>query len=525
MRRWISRSTPQQLRVLFFLSIIHHTTTMFRTSNYFFFALLILLNIKPACSQPPSILWTWQNSGSGDYKAVDAIVTDSGAIIYTGSYAESMFDDTYPTVGKVSAVGDSVWMNVTDTLNYWKTSGIIECSDGTFMLCGSRLDTIEGIRRQVFYHTSSIGSLFWARDIDGEEDEVANTLIASPDGGYVTCGFRNHHSWPLGYGLLTAKVNSSADTLWTRACSPSSDWRVEGNRIIAVQTGGYAALGFAYSLEEPLIPSAFYFVRLNENGDTLWTRMYYGEGANVANEGAALCETDDGGFILAGNTSESATSLCMIRVIRTDANGVVIWDRVVAQNCFRSPWVTDIIPAWGGGWALTGGIVTEFQDGYNYLLMGISDNGDSLWSAEYPTGGDGTAKRVLCVPDGYVLVGTVLGGGFTQHRVLLIKVTRENLAAGDPIIPTRTNVFTAYPNPFNSTTTISFTLTHPSEVKLNVYDVLGRSAGKLPFASTNIYPAGSHQIKFDGSALSSGIYFVQLQAGGNAQTKKMMLLK
>ena len=82
-----------------------------------------------------------------------------------------------------------------------------------------------------------------------------------------------------------------------------------------------------------------------------------------------------------------------------------------------------------------------------------------------------------------------------------------------------------YPNPFNSSTTISFSLPHASEVTFTIYDVLGRNVGKQPFASSKNYSAGENRIVFDGAGLSSGIYFVRMEAGGNVQTKKMMLLR
>jgi hypothetical protein len=85
---------------------------------------------------------------------------------------------------------------------------------------------------------------------------------------------------------------------------------------------------------------------------------------------------------------------------------------------------------------------------------------------------------------------------------------------------------TCYPNPFNPTTTISFTLPHEARVDLNVYDVTGRIVRRL--AGGHIGPplqAGEHRIEFDGSDLPSGIYFAWLDAGEVSQTRKMVLLK
>jgi len=84
-----------------------------------------------------------------------------------------------------------------------------------------------------------------------------------------------------------------------------------------------------------------------------------------------------------------------------------------------------------------------------------------------------------------------------------------------------------YPNPFNPTTKISFTLPMFSKVTVKVYDVLGREVQMLVNDNMN---AGSFIIDFNGSELSSGVYFVRLTADGRdgkrfADTKRMTLIK
>ncbi|NQT27249.1 T9SS type A sorting domain-containing protein [candidate division KSB1 bacterium] len=79
-----------------------------------------------------------------------------------------------------------------------------------------------------------------------------------------------------------------------------------------------------------------------------------------------------------------------------------------------------------------------------------------------------------------------------------------------------------YPNPFNPTTTISYTLPVASDVQLTVYDILGNEVMSLVNENKN---AGVHHVTFDGMKVSSGIYFYRLEAGHNVQTHKMMLLK
>jgi len=80
----------------------------------------------------------------------------------------------------------------------------------------------------------------------------------------------------------------------------------------------------------------------------------------------------------------------------------------------------------------------------------------------------------------------------------------------------------AYPNPFNSSTIISFELQSASFVELVVYDVMGREAARL---IDEFKTAGTYEVTFDGSELASGVYFARLNAGEFMQTRKMLLLK
>jgi subtilisin family serine protease len=79
-----------------------------------------------------------------------------------------------------------------------------------------------------------------------------------------------------------------------------------------------------------------------------------------------------------------------------------------------------------------------------------------------------------------------------------------------------------YPNPFNPSTTICYTIPVDSRVELKVYDLLGREIKTLINAPET---AGSHKAEFNASALSSGIYFYKITAGGFSAVKKMLLMK
>ena len=85
-------------------------------------------------------------------------------------------------------------------------------------------------------------------------------------------------------------------------------------------------------------------------------------------------------------------------------------------------------------------------------------------------------------------------------------------------------LFENYPNPFNPKTAIGFSLLAVGNVSLKVFDVLGSEVATL--LNNETLEAGEHNIQFDASLFSSGIYFYRLNVDGKfSETKKMMLLK
>jgi len=96
-------------------------------------------------------------------------------------------------------------------------------------------------------------------------------------------------------------------------------------------------------------------------------------------------------------------------------------------------------------------------------------------------------------------------------------------------IPTQYSLSQNYPNPFNPSTKIKYTIpsitlsgVEESFVTLKIFDVLGNEIATLV---NEEQPAGSYEVNFSATDLTSGIYFYKLQAGSFVETKKMILIR
>jgi hypothetical protein len=89
-------------------------------------------------------------------------------------------------------------------------------------------------------------------------------------------------------------------------------------------------------------------------------------------------------------------------------------------------------------------------------------------------------------------------------------------------LPGRAVLQQNYPNPFNAVTVVSYRLSVASDVKLIVYDIVGREVAVLVKEREG---PGRYEARFDGTWLSSGVYFYKLEAGSFVQTRKLVLLR
>jgi hypothetical protein len=108
-----------------------------------------------------------------------------------------------------------------------------------------------------------------------------------------------------------------------------------------------------------------------------------------------------------------------------------------------------------------------------------------------------------------------------SYRIMMLGTGLVN-AADDVVLSPSSFSLAAYPNPFNSATTIAYSLPVSGAVELTLYDVAGREVRRV---LSQAMTAGSHQLTLDAGSLSSGLYFAQLTAPHHQMTAKLLLIR
>jgi photosystem II stability/assembly factor-like uncharacterized protein len=154
------------------------------------------------------------------------------------------------------------------------------------------------------------------------------------------------------------------------------------------------------------------------------------------------------------------------------------------------------------------------------LSIYIYPNGIVEESYQLPTFTGMTLNKIDVLVDNnfpYVWVG---GNGFSiwyrQFEKIITDVNQNNS------VPTSFTLSQNYPNPFNPSTKIKYQIANSGRVTLKIYDLLGREVSTLV---NETKPAGNYEVKFDGSSLTSGVYFYRMQCNSFIETKKFILMK
>jgi uncharacterized protein (TIGR03790 family) len=160
--------------------------------------------------------------------------------------------------------------------------------------------------------------------------------------------------------------------------------------------------------------------------------------------------------------------------------------------------------------------------GFEIERKTTNDNKNSAWNKIGFLEGNGTSN----VSKDYCFNDKVTSNGKYEYRLKQIdqngKIEYSNSIEVNIAIPTQAALHQNFPNPFNPSTAISFTLPTSGNTRLSIYDITGKEIAVLVHGEL---ASGKHTFQFNADKLSSGSYFYTLLANNFSETKKMILIR
>ena len=297
------------------------------------------------------------------------------------------------------APGDTLW-----TRTYGQPDMVMDVAfsvqqttDGGYIVGGLTWNLITYAANFYLVKTNSNGDTLWTRTYGGTSD-AAYSVQQTTDEGYIVGGITNQMG---NTDIYLVKTNSNGDTLWTQTYGGNSaegDYDKgmdvkqtnDGGYIITTGTTSYGAGDYD-----------FYLIRTDSNGDTLWTRVYGGEGLDKS---YSVQQTTDDGFIIAGTTRSFGGGDFNFYVVKTDSNGDTLWTRtyggLMLDICYSVKQTTD------GGYVIAGRTRSFGAGGSDFYMVKTDSNGDTLWTRTYGGAMDDFGWSVQqTTDDGFVFAG------------------------------------------------------------------------------------------------------------------------
>jgi len=343
---------------------------------------------------------------------------------YDDGYIIAGWTDSYGAVGanawlfRTDSNGDSVWAYTFGTNQGDWGRSVEETADSGFIMVGSTYG--HGGQSQVqVVRTDSLGNTIWEKWHGGSAQEHGGTVQLAPDGGFVISG------WTLSYGaggkdLYLMKLDSSGDTVWTKAYGGAQDDGSDGFcSLKALSDSGFIVTGWTKSFGAG--GTDVWVMEVDSSGDSVWSQTY---GGTSNDEGWSVAlDTSDNGYVIAGFSSSNGISTDDIYLIKTESDGDTLWTQTYSGA--DGDYGRSIQQTSDGGFIIAGHMNSYDLNGIggsDIFLIRTDSDGDTLWSRIYGgSGWDGAYSVQQTSDSGFVVVGFTTSFGAGGKDLYLIK--------------------------------------------------------------------------------------------------------
>lgn len=469
----------------------------------------------------------YNGTGSGIDYAYAVIVDEEGFIYVTGGSngASSGFD--FLTI-KYSTSGDTVWTRrYNGPRNAKDVAYSIALDDSGYVYVTGESEGSTSTHG-IFEDYATIkygadGSLKWIARYNGPAGDYdkANSIDVDTTGNVYVTGVSDGGSSGSGsphFDYATIKYNNSGTVQWIRRHNGTDNALDEAKSVKVDLVGNVVVIGRSKNSGSS---DDYFTIKYTSSGDTVWHNKYNGTGNNtdIANQVAV---DHLGNIFVTGKSFGGSTNDYDIVTIKYNSSGDSIWiKRYNGEASGIDEGIQVTVDA--GGNSYVAGYSSGTTTAFDFTTIKYTETGAEEWVAKYSNGGAaGSSEETSGIfVDEH---SNVYITGMSALDYATVKYVQSTTSIGSTISsnPDQFILNQNYPNPFNPSTLISWQSPVGSHTTLKVYDVLGNEVATLVNEEKS---AGTYEIVFDATNLSSGIYFYKLQAGDFNATKKMILLR
>lgn len=323
---------------------------------------------------------------------------------------------------KLDAYGTILWQKAYDGPAHAEITDIHETADNGFILAGAAKATSAANSSFIVIKLDSEGSMVWNRMVGGENTDYANAVSQTRDGGYIAAGWTNSfdeessNSWVV-------KLDSAGDIVWEKCYSHL--FEAEAVEIRETMDNGFFIAGHMQAPDS--IVADFYAMKLDRDGDVIWSSVYRVDGGNRIN---AIDLLEDGGCVAAGSTFSSEYETGGFWVISLSSSGSIEWNK--AYGGAETDAALAIEKTRNGGYIAAGVRDGGFGRSSDIFVLKLDQSGEAGWGKSYGGGDFDIALSVRQTVDGgYVITGQTLSFGAGSLDYWVLKVDEGGNIHGD----------------------------------------------------------------------------------------------
>ena len=256
-------------------------------------------------------------------------------------------------------------------------------------------------------------AITFQKTFGGTSDEYGYATEQLSDGGYIMCG-RTISFGVGGFDNYLIRLNANGDTLWTKTYGNIG--YDEAQSIKQTSDGGFIMVGQTATVDWA---GDVYLVKTDANGVLVWSTAF--GTAGKFDFGYSVRQTSDGGYIIAGLTNSTGAGLRDVLLLKTNSTGVLQWSKTYGG---ASDDEGKSVEETADGGFIISGFTQSYGSSYQMYLIKTNSTGNITWSKTFGGGGMELGYSVKQTSDGgYVLLGYSDSYGSGLVDVLLLKLT------------------------------------------------------------------------------------------------------